>query len=206
MLYGVELNQWTFIIDFPFNIGTYKGKGESMQIFNWKNGRDDHNVWKGLAAGLIGGLVASWAMNQFQSLMKNLSSSEEESQGEKNKSEEQEPPTVKTAEAISETLFSHELTDDQKKAAGPIVHYAFGSLNGAAYGAMAEVMPETAIGAGLPFGALLWLGADEIALPVIGLTKSPLEYPISTHVNALATHLIYGLTTDMVRRAVRYVM
>jgi hypothetical protein len=27
---------------------------------------DDGSVWKGLVAGLAGGLVASWTMNQFQ--------------------------------------------------------------------------------------------------------------------------------------------
>ena len=27
---------------------------------------DNGNVWKGLVAGLAGGLVASWTMNQFQ--------------------------------------------------------------------------------------------------------------------------------------------
>jgi putative membrane protein len=174
-----------------------------MQIIKWRNERDEHNVWKGLAAGLIGGLVASWTMNRFQSLLGKLSSSEEGSQG---KSEEKEPATVKAAEAISEGVFDHELTKEEKRVAGPAVHYAFGSLNGAVYGAMAEVVPETTVGAGLPFGALLWLGADEIAVPLVGLSKSPLEHPLSTHAYALASHLVYGLTTDVVRRAVRNMM
>ena len=41
-------------------------KVQNMQDTTRTNGRDDNNVWKGLAAGLIGGLVASWTMNRFQ--------------------------------------------------------------------------------------------------------------------------------------------
>ena len=37
-----------------------------MQGTTRTNGRDDNRLWKGLAAGLIGGLVASWTMNRFQ--------------------------------------------------------------------------------------------------------------------------------------------
>ena len=39
---------------------------QNMQDTRRTTGRDHNNVWKGLAAGLIGGLVASWTMNRFQ--------------------------------------------------------------------------------------------------------------------------------------------
>jgi putative membrane protein len=44
---------------------------------------------------------------------------------------------------------------------------------------------------------------DEIAVPALGLSKSPREYPISTHLQSLAAHFVYGLTTEVVRRTVR---
>jgi hypothetical protein len=37
----------------------------------------------------------------------------------------------------------------------------------------------------------------------VGLAKWPTEYPLSTHVYALASHFVYGLTAEAVRRAVR---
>ena len=74
---------------------------------------------------------------------------------------------------------------------------------GAVYGAAAEFSSEITSGAGLPFGALIWLGADEGVVPLLGLSKSPTEYPLSIHAYALASHLVYGLTTEAVRRAVR---
>jgi hypothetical protein len=40
-------------------------------------------------------------------------------------------------------------------------------------------------------------------LPALGLSKPTTEYPLSTHAYALASHLVYGLTTEIVRGAVR---
>ncbi len=47
------------------------------------NKRDESDVLKGLAAGLIGGLVASWTMNQFQALLSKLSEEDKKSQSGK---------------------------------------------------------------------------------------------------------------------------
>jgi len=55
----------------------------------------------------------------------------------------------------------------------------------------------------LPFGAAVWAIADEGIVPAAGLSKSPTEYPLSIHAYALASHLVYGLTTELVRRTVR---
>jgi len=49
---------------------------------------------------------------------------------------------------------------------------AFGTLMGAAYGAMAEIAPFSTTGGGLPFGLALWLGADEIAVPLLHLCQA----------------------------------
>ena len=65
-----------------------------------------------------------------------------------------------------------------------------------------RVSPEVTAGAGLPFGTAFWLVADETAVPLLGLAKGPTEYPVSTHVYALASHLVYGLTAELVRRVV----
>jgi uncharacterized membrane protein YagU involved in acid resistance len=77
---------------------------------------------------------------------------------------------------------------------------------GALYGALAEVAPQTTIGHGTPYGAAVWLGADEIAVPAFGLADGPAETPASTHLQALAAHLVYGVTLDTVRRLVRRVL
>lgn len=176
-----------------------------------KKSPDGTDVLRGLAAGLIGGLVASWTMNQFQVFTSKLAKEMEKSSGGQKKKEEPrkkegDDATVKAASAISEGIFDHKLTKSEKKVAGPAVHYALGTLTGGFYGAAAELAPIISTGAGLPFGAIFWLAADEAAVPALGLSKPPTEYPLSTHAAALAAHFVYGLTTDVVRRAIRRVL
>ena len=81
------------------------------------------NLWKGLLAGALGGLTASFAMSEFYSLVLGV---------EGNSEPGKEDSTVKAASAISEIVFHHGLTPDQKTIAGPAVHYAFGMTMGAA--------------------------------------------------------------------------
>ncbi len=163
------------------------------------------NVWKGLVAGLVGGLVASWTMNRFQDVWMTLSVNDHsiDTQSANGDSKEQDDTTVRTASAISEGIFDHKLTDNEKRISGPTVHYSLGAGVGGLYGAVAEVVPEVTKGAGLPFGAAFWLVVDETAVPLLGLSKDPTKYPLSTHVYALTSHFVYGLTAELVRRSVR---
>src|SRR5574341_1275374 len=172
---------------------------------------------KGLAAGFIGGIVASFVMDKFQALWfkvaerikqpgNNSSSSEgERAEGasSRKQDDEQEPATIKAAEAVSERLFGHKLTREEKPLAGNAVHYAVGSTAGAIYGAVAEVEPAVTVGAGLPFGTAFWLVVDEGAVPALGLSKPATDYPLSTHVYALASHLVFGMTNEILRRGLR---
>ncbi|HXQ74275.1 MAG TPA: DUF1440 domain-containing protein [Pyrinomonadaceae bacterium] len=162
--------------------------------------RQSERVLKGLAAGLVGGLVASWTMNRFQELWFSVA---DKGQSSAPGDEEPDDTTVRTASAISEGLFDHKLTTTEKKIAGPAVHYSLGTGVGGLYGAVAEVAPGVTAGAGLPFGAAFWLVVDEGAVPILGLAKGPTAYPLSTHVYALTSHFVYGLTTELVRRSVR---
>jgi putative membrane protein len=182
------------------------------------NNHAQSEVWKGIAAGLVGGLVASWTMNQFQAAWSKVAEGFEKShgaqsmqptegqppgQGSEQNKENADNATVKAASAISEGILGHQLKESEKERAGAAVHYAFGTATGGLYGAAAELAPEVTTGMGLPFGAAFWLVADETAVPLLGLSKPPTEYPVSTHAYALASHLVYGLTTEFVRRAMR---
>lgn len=119
---------------------------------------------------------------------------------------EDEAVTGKIAEAASERMLGHALTDARKKIAAPMVHYAIGGASGAVYGALAEVIPAAAAGAGALFGAALWATADEIMAPALGMSKQPADYPMSTHAKALSAHLVYGVATELARRVLVEVM
>lgn len=198
-----------------------------MQDTTRTNGRDHNKVWKGLAAGLIGGLVASWTMNRFQDVWSTVAKGVEAGEsnhlqrvtGEHDKGDEEtigtqelefssqsevaDDTTVKAASAVSEGVFGHSLTQSEKKIAGTAVHYLLGTGVGGLYGAAAELAPNVTTGGGLPFGAVFWLVVDEGAVPLLGLTKGPRAYPLSIHAYALSSHFVYGLTAEIVRRAVR---
>ncbi|HEY6659714.1 MAG TPA: DUF1440 domain-containing protein [Pyrinomonadaceae bacterium] len=180
---------------------------------------ENGNVWKGLVAGLAGGLVASWTMNQFQAAWTKLAENSEKPHGAQSMKpsdgssgdqgqdvNEQDDATVETAKMISEKVFGHELQENEKRPAGTAVHYAFGTATGGLYGALAEFSPQVTTAAGLPFGAAFWLIADETVVPLLGLSKGPTAYPVSTHVYAFASHLVYGVTAEFSRRALRQVL
>ena len=182
------------------------------------------NVWKGLAAGVVGGLAASWTMNQFQALWSKLMEGEERSHGAQSmqqgspqqgvgrelqaegKDEPEDDAAERLANVISVRLTDQELTKSEKDVAGTALHYAMGATSGALYGAVAEALPQVTAGAGLPFGAAVWVIADEGIVPAVGLSKSPTEYPLSIHAYAFSSHLVFGLTAELVRRALRSAM
>jgi len=183
------------------------------------NGKQDADVLKGLIVGLASGFVASWTMNQFQAAWTRIAEGAEKSHGaqsmqpsegsngeQENDTAEQDDATVETAKVISRKVFGHELQESEKEPAGAAVHYAFGTVTGGLYGALAEVSPQVTMGAGVPFGAAFWLIADEVTVPLLGLSKGPTEYPPSTHAYALASHLVYGVTAELSRRALRQVL
>jgi hypothetical protein len=176
---------------------------DTMARRDKRRGKRGGSVWKGAVAGLVGGLVASYAMDQFQAAWIALASRGGDGAAPGSGGPEQEPATVKAASAVSEGLFGHELTTSEKQVGGAAVHYAVGGLTGALYGAAVEVQPAVAAGVGVPYGTAVWLVVDEGAVPALGLSKPVTEYPLSNHVYALVSHFVLGLTTDVVRRGVR---
>lgn len=151
------------------------------------------DLWKGLLAGMAAGLTASAAVSAFQALWTAL-------EGPRGEDEE---PTEAAARKISEGVFGHHLTRDETFIAGSAVHLGFGTATGGIYGAAAEVVPEIGLAGGLPFGAALWLVADEGAVPALGLSQPPLRRPALKHIHDLASHLVFGLTAEATRRLVR---
>jgi len=179
-------------------------------------------VGRGTAAGFLGGLIASWMMNQYQAIESkpvNLRREEERlayarPKGRQKKSEHAEQnsksdgddATVKVAEQVSRKLFDHPLSPAEKKIAGPTVHYGYGALVGALYGGLSELIPSVGMGIGIPYATLLWLFGSETAVPALGLAKPPAKVPARKHASALATHFVYGLILDISRRILRRVL
>jgi putative membrane protein len=177
-------------------------------------------VWKGALAGAVAGLAASWVMTRFQVALsgrgvtgsENPQSNKPVQRSTDTESPHPSTPTqgvddaaMKAADEAAEATLGRSLTREEKtEVGGPLVHYAFGATAGAFYGMLRET--EHAPG-GAAFGAELWVIADQLGLPMVGLSPWPLEaYPAATNAQHLAAHIVYGLSTasvySLVRRAI----
>jgi uncharacterized membrane protein YagU involved in acid resistance len=68
---------------------------------------------------------------------------------------------------------------------------------------VAEVVPQITTGRGVAYGAAVWLFGDEIAVPALGLSKGPTEYPAKLHADVFFKHLVFGLCLEAGRRAAK---
>ncbi len=175
------------------------------------NDRRSPHLASGIVAGIAGGLVASWLMNEFMenvgpSLQKAVQGGETDDRP-KQVGDNPDDATMKTADKVVSTVTGgRHLSHEGKETGGPIVHYAFGAIMGATYGAIAEELPAARIGLGTAFGAVLFAGADLLAVPALNLSGSPSDAPVSSLATPFAAHLVYGTTTELVRRLVRAIL
>ena len=172
----------------------------------------EKHLVRGVLAGVAGGLVASWVMNEFMAgpgaeLTKAVSTPAESAAAAKQNAEEQQDATMKAADAITETFTGGQhLTWEQQKAGGPIVHYAFGALMGGLYGGVAEISDVFTKGFGTGFGSALFVGGDLFGVPAFHLGAKANEVPAHTLATPYAAHLVYGATTELVRRLTRLIL
>lgn len=174
--------------------------------------RIDEDLWRGAAAGALGGAVGAVAMVVFNNLLGRTGFGREDlgrhhrehrvdaKPNDTDGTIADEPASRKAASSVAEVVAGTPLDEREKDIGGPVVHILFGAGMGALYGAAAARVPAVTWGAGLPFGAVVWLTAAETGLPLVGLARNPKEYPTARHIASLATHLIYGATTDGVLR------
>jgi putative membrane protein len=103
-------------------------------------------------------------------------------------------------------MASRPLSETEEVVSVQAIHWGFGALVGAAYGAVAEYQPVVTGRLGANFGLTLCGMTHASTLPIMGLTESPENQPAREHASELVTHAIYGVTTEVVRRAVRKVL
>ena len=168
------------------------------------------NIAKGAIAGVAGGLAGTWAMNHFQAWWSRwMRGAEPQSAAGKHDARDwQELAEGRNAnEMAANHIAAHSvgrpLTRDELKVGATAVHFTFGAVTGGIYGALYEVSPRTRQMGGAAFGTAVWAAADEMALPMIGLSGPTTRQPAERHTHSFASHIVFGLTTEMVRRGVR---
>ncbi|MBV8437228.1 MAG: DUF1440 domain-containing protein [Silvibacterium sp.] len=144
------------------------------------------SVLKGAAAGLIGGLAGAGAKALAEQLFPP-------------RTKGQTPPSV----ALAEQVAGHPLPPAEKQAAMQTIHWGFGAVAGAVYGAMVELEPSLGAWRGAAFGLSLNKITHETVLPRMGLAAPKEQQPSQERISEWVTHAVYGIFTDAVRRIVR---
>ena len=153
---------------------------------------DDASIGKGIVAGAIGGFVASYLMNEFMALWARTA----------NTRESDRVTTEALTQEMARRTIDRPFTRDELAVAAPIVHYGYGAATGALYGILSEFAPTNAF-AGAAWGTLIWILADEVVMPALGLAEPPRHRWSEARTQAFASHVVYGGATDIVSRAVR---
>jgi uncharacterized membrane protein YagU involved in acid resistance len=131
------------------------------------------STWRGLAAGVLGGLVGSWIMTQFHVAIYGRGVTDTREPQSHRPVSAQDDATTKTADVIARVTTQRQLSRREKQIGGPAVHYAFGASAGALYGLLSAHTPAVQRGAGVPFGIAVWLVADEVMLPLLDSRRDP---------------------------------
>ena len=144
---------------------------------------------KAFLAGVAGGLVGSAAKVIAEKLVPP-------------RTEGQQPPP-KVVVDKAQNVAGASLPPAAKKAAAEGIHWTFGTLTGGVYGLAAELRPGVTAWKGAAFG----LGVNKLmhrnVLPKTGLAEAPGDQPAQEQVSEWITHVVYGVTTELVRSYVR---
>jgi hypothetical protein len=107
---------------------------------------------------------------------------------------EKAPDPGQVAKRVIEGFTQHKLPDRWAWPVSTAMHWAYGSVAGAAYAILAGSQPAPRPVYGLPFGAAVFAN-DYIALPAAGLYLPIWKYDAKTLAWDLSAHLAYGTAT-----------
>jgi hypothetical protein len=114
-----------------------------------------------------------------------------------------EPSTEVVGRKLHESVLHEEPSAPVRRRMGTAVHWGYGMAVGGLYGALSPRAGDAEVAMGAGYGAALWLLGDELAVPLLGLSKGPTGVPGRVHAEALGAHLVYGMTTSAAVRALR---
>jgi putative membrane protein len=113
--------------------------------------------------------------------------------------EEEADAAGNVVDILTRRVLHTRLRRDRRQRAAIAFHFAFGTLAGAMYGAVAESVPVVTAGMGAPFGTLEWLLGNKLTAPRFGLLKPRNSYSRHERLQTLVSHVVFGVVTEMTR-------
>jgi putative membrane protein len=173
--------------------------------------RHEVKLLGGLAAGVLGGLVATWVLDKYQEgaieatrRVEGAANAEPAfSRQQEEQLREQQRAHAEAAQRIARSTTGRKLSRSQQQTAAPIVHYAAGALAGGVYGLTAEILPGVRRWYGMGYSKFIFLGSSEPLLPWLGLTP---RQKAQVTPAGLPAPLIFGAALETTRRVLRWML
>jgi uncharacterized membrane protein YagU involved in acid resistance len=109
---------------------------------------------------------------------------------------------VRAGALVRGAMTGRALTRHERREAGVAAHYAFAASVGVAYAIVRARWPAARAGRGTFYGAAVWIVADEVITPGLGLARPRRSQSPELQTYTLLGHLIYGWTLEGVLAAV----
>ncbi len=144
---------------------------------------------------VLGGTVASFAMDVVQAAWTLAF----ERRRNPDLHDEETDAIVSVVKFVA-PLVPGDLARTHPRTMGRAVHYVFGCAFAFAYASLRARAPKIALGNGTAFGVALWLASDVILIPAARLGRRGARYSRTERLNALASHLAYGIGVETIVR------
>lgn len=147
---------------------------------------DTSNTTRGILSGLIGGLAGTAVKSTVERFLDV-------------RKVDQKSAQMKIIDELSTQITGSPMKIENEAFAEQLVNVPLGLSVGAAYGYGKKDETEANIVDGVALGATTWASTHETTLPLVGLEQSADDIPIRTQINELFAHVLYGVTTEVVR-------
>jgi hypothetical protein len=159
---------------------------------------------KGVAAGLVGTLVMTSALQAIARVLPGPRSAADDPDDYSDVSSLElldevrpVPPTEQVAERLASRLFRTELSQESRQRLGAGIHWAYGAFWGALSAQIQVTLRPPAVPYGIALGIAVWLVGPARLVPALGLYERPASSGIARRLLAIGLHVVYGLVTAL---------
>ncbi len=141
---------------------------------------------RGLISGVIGGLAGTIVKSLVEEFLPVRKIEHKSAQ-------------IRIVDDLSTKLTGSPISVSNEGLAEQLVNIPIGASVGAAYGYGKKDKDEFKLTDGAILGATTWFTTHETSLPLLGLESKPKNIPVKLQANELFAHVLFGITTELVR-------
>ena len=160
---------------------------------------------KGVAAGLVGTLVMTSALQAAALLMPRRRSLADDDPDDYSDVDDLTaldqappvPPTEQVAERLASQVFKTELSRENRQRLGVGIHWAYGAFWGALSSQLQLTFRPPAVPYGIALGLAVWTVGPARIVPALGIYERPTSPSLVRRGLAIGLHVVYGVVTAL---------